>query len=331
MTGPAELVKSFARKVGMINDVTENKHPELFSQYVISLEAMWLGIGKSADDIGKDATLKQIQVLMAACKDQQADWNNNWRHAWQAEQLMCNYLTEPKLVVEAERNMIEADKLELKSAPHLAAKWKEAMASDPAKRADMLRPLASMLLRDIHWRYSKMGLDREIRGQMARTATRVSMLLFFFAILPHIPMFGSTFGAWFFTSDADAPRSHFYGLYTAATFGLLGALFSRLIFLQANYAKLEYEDLVNIFQKRALAIRLLLGMIGAIIVFYAILGNLLSGDLFPNLADLKFEPNVKPGKDFAKLVIWCFLGGFSERLVPDFLTRTEAAAAKAKS
>lgn len=322
MAGVMEFAKTLMRKAGIMSAVPEHKHPELFSQYLISLEGMWLGLGKTDDDVSKDPTLTKIKGLLAAGRDPEVNWSSNWRNAWQAEQLMCNYLSPPRLTVEAERNLVEADKLELKSAAHLAAKWKASKEPNAPNPFETQQSVAATLLRDIHWRYSKKGLDRDIRGKMALTATRVAFVFFILAVLPHVPFFSDTIGTWLFGSQA-----HFYGLYTAATFGLLGALFSRLIFLQTNYAKLEYEDLINIFQKRALAIRLLLGMIGAVIVFYAILGTLLGGELFPDAGELKFDASQKPGKDFAKLVIWCFLGGFSERLVPDFLTRTESAAA----
>lgn len=330
MTDPAGILKSIAKGVGIIPGESQQKQPELFSHYVISLQSLWLGLKKTDAEIKADPILTRIAGLMTACEKPVADWEENWRNAWQAEQLMSGCLDGTELIAEAEKKLFDADRIKMPSAAYFAEKWKSASAiGDAAAKAKMQSALYGDVLDDLHWHYGKRSLDRKIRTQLAGTVRRLAFYLIFFAILPFVPLpGGGSLGGWLFAAAADAPRSHLYGLYTAATFGLLGALFSRLIYMQTNYAKLEYDDLVNIFQNRAISIRLLVGMIGAIIVFYAILGNFLSGDLFPRLADLKLEPLKAPDPHFAKLVIWCFLGGFSERLVPDFLARTEASASK---
>lgn len=76
-----------------------------------------------------------------------------------------------------------------------------------------------------------------------------------------------------------------------------------------------------------------LGMIFALIFLLVMHGGIIEGALFPNLADAaegcwdNLHP-VKEGKegctqyaDISKIIIWCFLAGWSERLVPDVLDK----------
>ncbi len=49
------------------------------------------------------------------------------------------------------------------------------------------------------------------------------------------------------------------------------------------------------------------------------LGNFLSGNLFPELSQKPFITSYIHMGDWAKIMIWCFISGFSERLIPNFL------------
>ena len=306
------------------------RNPGNFSQYMIKLENTWRSLKKTEDEIAADPILERVQSLMAACAAVPPDWNSNWNNACLAEQLIAGYLYGPDLTVEAERQLFKADKLKMALSTHYAEQWKKSLEEkDEPKRAKIQLAVYAKLLNERQWQDRTQRYKQTLLVEMSGRVRRLAIYLIFFAILPFVPLLGGgTIGGVFFDSGDGLARSHLFGLYTACSFGLLGALFSRLSAFQSSNATLDYDDLINLFQRSALHIRLLLGMIGSMIVFYAIFGKFLDGDLFPDVEALVFDPAVKPEGNFAKLVIWCFLGGFSERLVPDFLTRTESNALK---
>ncbi len=65
----------------------------------------------------------------------------------------------------------------------------------------------------------------------------------------------------------------------------------------------------------------LFGCVLGCIFLLLFVGNFLSGNLFPsfNLADVPFIKFTIHVTDWAKIMVWCFISGFSERLIPDFL------------
>jgi hypothetical protein len=336
MANSTNYLRTIAKNIGIISGEPElsnlgQRNPGHFSQDMIRLESMWRSLKKTEDEIAADPILERVKSLMAACAAVPPDWNSNWNNACLAEQLIAGYLDGPDLTVEAERQLFKADKSKIALSAHFAEQWQKTLeVQDAPTRTKTQRAVYAKLLNERQWQDRTKRFKQTLRAEMSRKARILAVTLFFFAILPFVPWFGGgTIGGIVFTTGGGASRSHIFGLYTACSFGLLGALFSRLSAFQSSNATLDYDDLINLFQKDAFYIRLLLGMIGSMIVFYAIFGKFLDGDLFPDVETLVFDPAVKPDGNFAKLVIWCFLGGFSERLVPGFLTRTESNALKA--
>ncbi len=125
--------------------------------------------------------------------------------------------------------------------------------------------------------------------------------------------------------------------------GALGAFFSalmRLYSLDRLPAALMRSDM-NGLGRFHLTIYSLVppvtGMIGAIVLYYAFASGLVGGDLFPKFTcdAIKsrshcgvFFPDIfylvpETAQAYAKCVVWAFIAGFSERLVPDALGRLE--------
>lgn len=80
----------------------------------------------------------------------------------------------------------------------------------------------------------------------------------------------------------------------------------------------------------------LVGGVLALLLYVLFLSDLISGELFPHFVSkvdnclgyqCLFE-QYGGYKDYAKLIFWCFVGGYSERFVTDVISRFEGAAVK---
>lgn len=128
--------------------------------------------------------------------------------------------------------------------------------------------------------------------------------------------------------------------------GVLGAFFSSLIRLYRieNITQtLTDEDSIDLDGSHLAIYSFvppLMGAIAAVVLYVAFAADLVNGPLFPKFECkptpcenlLQIVDNYRPdsGKDYAKALVWAFIAGFSERLVPDtlagFISKKEAAA-----
>lgn len=319
--------------------------PELFEYYMIGIRSLWDTLKVPAADQSTE-NYKRILALFAECGNPSRNWDKLWRSAYEIEQRMVPYLSFDQLVAQSAKRLKQAEKLALPGLDAHAARLAEAKALDPTLREAAMQAEYREFLGELHIAYGKRRLDRMMRKNSAKVIMKfafilVGLIILCFCMPAILGFFGDRF-PWFSGINLVS-SAHVRALALVISFGLLGAFFSRLGAFNASFAKLDYDDIVDGFQLAYLGIRLWVGAIGSIIIFYAIFGGLLGGELFPNIAcvgDAKtctigewFQDRVwtsLPNADYAKLVIWSFIGGFSERLIPDFLTRTEAQANAAK-
>jgi hypothetical protein len=120
------------------------------------------------------------------------------------------------------------------------------------------------------------------------------------------------------------------GLIVALASGFFGATFSMLLHTQRRTSEGTLEDLSGACAWRTLFVRASVGLGGAAILYFFFRSGLLAGNLWPDLSKLGYDALVSgsadglvPNQQWCLLVIWCFLGGFSETLVPNILTKTE--------
>jgi hypothetical protein len=118
--------------------------------------------------------------------------------------------------------------------------------------------------------------------------------------------------------------------------GLLGGFVS----IQQRLKKLAEEELVLLSQSWFQILLIpIYGGIFSLVLYICFLSEMVKGPLFPHFyippfsepiptrADMiSFLENTYPvsGQDFSKLIFWSFIAGFSERLVPQILQKSES-------
>ena len=181
----------------------------------------------------------------------------------------------------------------------------------------------------IHWQSKRKFMSRKMRGQATRRTLLIGLMGLLLALWPYFApssMLAATTGS----SDF---WTHF-ALYTALTFGFLGALFSRLITLQTQWSAIALE-LSNARSYHYIVLRASIGVLGALVVYFFLQSGLVEGSVFPKFKDLTLntfnqadEPRwptrlILPSLNLALLIMWSFIAGFSESLVPTVLSNTE--------
>lgn len=108
----------------------------------------------------------------------------------------------------------------------------------------------------------------------------------------------------------------------------------RLYAFQDVFPRKAYERLfrrMNFYVLAYSCVPALVGMIGAVILYLVFAAGFLEGDLFPKFKCLQGSCEAFPdfiqywspadSKAYAKAIVWGFIAGFSERVVPDILNR----------
>jgi hypothetical protein len=133
-----------------------------------------------------------------------------------------------------------------------------------------------------------------------------------------------------------------YGLVIAMASGLFGASFFMMVELQRRIAQGGVADVRDMWTVPMLLLRCIVGVGAASILYFFFRSGLLEGSLWPDLGVLGFQPvapavdgegrevaylnagrRIVPNTAFALLIVWSFIAGYSQTLVPNLLLSTE--------
>jgi hypothetical protein len=282
--------------------------------------------------IAQHPTLKDTRIedlLAPRITDQPENWRN-WEIPNEIEILLVQLKLGADLDVALDSALLTAERIAVPSFA-LLNKRRDAALDEPSKQA-----LLAKLLRDTHNRYAARRSERAERAQVARRMTYLGLGLT--AVIVGVFVVLGT--GWFAVAVDKVPFTDLvkYNLIVTTFFGFLGAFMSRLIAFQNTATALSVDDLENGYSWQFLMVRLLVGGLSSVILYFVISGHLIGGELFPapddgasggfgalwtvhNGAGMPYEG---PSANFAKLIVWCFIAGFSERFLPDSLSALEA-------
>ena len=188
---------------------------------------------------------------------------------------------------------------------------------------DRERPAREMLLasliEELH-RYRTLERNRSFYATVTRIRTGSVFVVAFFAFfLPGLvpdTLAGLIHG--FIPGAPTRPGN----VLTVISSGFLGAAFSMLVNLDARLHGMSLDDLRMMSRFSSIAVRVIIGMGASVILYYFLQAGILTGPLLPEF-DFANDGVVQGKKNLALLIIASFLAGFSERLVPSILLRTE--------
>jgi hypothetical protein len=331
----------------------QDANTELRTAYAVGVRSLNHRINRTApegDRIPKDP---EIDAMLSVDHDGAPDWEN----LYEAEQRLVLLMGDDDLAADQARRLIEGEHLGVPSTAALAAAYAAATTTDGRRAAHLA------LVDDLHFRYQKRALDRRVRSEKANTLNWIGIAMVVISVAALIVIYVAD---WI----VQVARYH---LLLVLWFGAIGAFLSRIIAFQGALNTLDYDALIRDYSGWSIALRLIVGTIGALVGYFLIWGNLVGGELFPDwtgkgffvdmsavkrdLSAAVFTPGdvptrgdplntepvvrslseMKPAEDrvvvfssdFAKLLVWSTLAGFSERLIPDRLSAVEAAGKEA--
>jgi hypothetical protein len=284
------------------------KNDKLFEHFIISLRMNFQQVVRDAKGNEVDPELmNEIKHLLESAM--------SWQEACKAEQLMIALMTGKTLDAMLKRQILKVDRLGKDKEiviQHYKDEYENAK-TDRDKQAVMRH-----LTQDIQWHYEMRRMKQQYIHRawlVVSFAFLISFVLFFSPkIFPFIKEL--------LPLMKDARSSD---IFTAITSGALGASFSMLISLQARLEGSSLYVLETIQKAHYVFFRVFIGIGSGLIFFYFLQSGLLAGSIFPDWEELEraADPSQRVQKDLGLLIVWCFLSGFSEQLLPNILSKTE--------
>lgn len=257
------------RRTSQIEEITH-----LTEQFYTTLEAELAKI-EAAGSPPLPAVLEEIKALIDAPE-------RSWAKAYRIEQLLVHVYDDPTMELELRRRLQEIQDV---LGPPLTA-WYESRATD-SKQPTVRRALLARLVNDLQWRYMvnevKRGYSKAVTrsGGWIFVATLVAFL--FWALLPYLL-------ERMYAVDASVTHGRpWYLLMLAGFAGAWGASFSMLIGLRKRLDESNINDLKLMRSLAMLVSRPLIGLGAAFILYFFLVAGLVSGGLFPDLAETAQE------------------------------------------
>jgi hypothetical protein len=226
----------------------------------------------------------------------------NWQNANRVEQLMVPLLSDAEVSNELEKKLFLVKK-------HLDKNMYENYVSK-AKKGDRSEneALLTHTIKELQWHY-QVQLVRLDYAQSARIKCSLLFILSF--ILFILPKFTEIL-----LNVQEKTRNYY--ILTALLSGWMGGTFSMLFGLRKNISNSQLNRLKLAYRWDFIIVRAIIGMCAGLLFFYFFESGMLGGALLPN-----FSQGGLDKVNFALLIIWCFLAGFSEKLLPDILSKSE--------
>jgi hypothetical protein len=274
---------------------------ELIAQFYVTLEASFARVKDAGPKLSDDAFRRVEQLLDPAQP-------RNWTNAYAIEQLLIHLLDDDTVITELQIRVREAKAiLRTDLAEYYAAEVVKTSLTRGQRRA-----LLGRLVNDLQWRYTVNEVKRQYSKSITLNTGRffiLSLAVFAIAVLLTVPY-------------PELMKSDLRLLVPAVLAGCWGAAFSMLSNLKDRLDASELDDLKVLSALSILGSRLLIGAGAASILYFFFVAGLVTGTAFPDL-----RPKDQPEEwlaHLALLVVWCFVAGFSERLIPGLIARTEA-------
>lgn len=217
-----------------------------------------------ATDPAVDDALAKIAFLIA----DRSDGPRSYSDLYEAEQRLVFLMSAEDLESEASRRFDEASRVGLPAAHILLAEFVK-----PGTGLERKRSLIFNLLDSLHYRYQKGTLDRRARQETARNLAQFGFYLLLVTSLG--------FAALFATHTLEVLSK--YHVLAVLWAGLIGAYFSRIIAFQRAQAVIDNDELVKHYSWPITGVRLVIGAMGALMMYFLIKGNLVGGAFFPQI------------------------------------------------
>lgn len=280
----------------------------LTQQFHVTLRAYITKIEETASDPPPKPLVRIREIISTG------DEKLSWKDAYEIEQQLVHLYDASTLKVELERRLLEADA----SLHPTVSQWYRDRVETVIDQEEQ-RALLGRVINDLQWRYtrneSRRGYAKQITGR-TELFFITSIGLFLLLVLYLMSEL---------TGNSGGIVDHWGLIPFVGVSGAFGASFSMMTSLKTRLADSTFDDLKLNRSVLMILARILVGIGAGFLLFFFLKSNLLGGEAFPDLGDAIAGEAVKSmsAQDFSKLFIWCFLSGFSEKLIPNLLATTE--------
>ena len=294
---------------------TKNKFLE---QYYVNLKSDYSEI-----DSNRAATYKDAKDKIDSLFNEDMSWKN----AYEIARLFVLLYNDNKVDIEIKRLLVD---IKVDLGDDIYQFYSQEIQTNDIN-LDYKRELLAKMIEDCQWGDTKKYTNIELNSNISLKYSIIYIVSFI--------CFSLTFFIFYFlfinsTKDSNLLKSivFFDKVVIAIVSGILGASFSLLI--KSRTTDLKYNELLLFENPFYIISRILIGSCAALLMFFFFYSGLLRGALFPafqtniliNTSDVSVDVIKSTNIDISQialLIIWCFLAGFSESLIPNLLMKTE--------